>query len=221
MDVFLVNVVSFPVIVYTFLLFVMVFYWILAFVGILDIELLDADVDLEFDQDFDLNMDLGTDVETPNLSGITGFMLRWGLTGIPVTVVVSLLILFSWMICYFIVSIFYSYIPWESLKTLIGIAVLIFSFLLSVPLTAKLIRPFKGIFVTHSAVSKVALIGKVCLVKTGSVTETFGQGEMEDGGAGMILDVRADKALGIKKGDTVVLIEYDSEDGSFTVAKAE
>lgn len=221
MDVFLVNVVSFPVIVYTFLLFVMVFYWILAFVGILDIELLDADIDMDFDQDFDLNMDLGTDIETPNLSGVTGFMLRWGLTGIPVTVVVSLLILFSWMICYFIVSIFYPMIPWDGLKTLIGLVVLVISFLLSVPITAKLIRPFKGIFVTHSAISKSALIGKVCLVKTGSVTEKFGQAELEDGGAGMLLDVRAEKTLGIKKGDSVVLVEYDTEDGSFTVAKAE
>ena len=82
--------------------------------------------------------------------------MRWGLTGIPVTVVLSLLILFSWMICYFIVSIFYPMIPWEGLKSLIGIVVIIVSFMLAVPITAKIIRPFKGIFVKvqffHSAV---------------------------------------------------------------------
>ena len=31
---------------------------------------------------------------------------------------------------------------------------------------------------------------------------------LEDGGAGLILKVRADEALGLKRGDRVVLLEY-------------
>lgn len=215
MDVFLYNVSSFPVVVYTFLLMIVVFYWVLALIGAVDIELFDADIDVE------VGFELDTDLDGHSLSGITGFMLKWGLTGIPVTVVISLLIVISWMICYFMVSVLYPFIPWQALKPLIGIVVLVVSFLLAIPVTAWMIKPFKGIFVTHSAVKKASLIGKECMVKTGSVSSTFGQAELEDGGAGMILDVRADSALELKKGDLVVLAAYDEADGSYTVVRAD
>ncbi len=37
----------------------------------------------------------------------------------------------------------------------------------------------------------------------------------------MILDVRADSALELKKGDLVVLTAYDEADGSYTVVRAD
>jgi len=215
MELFLYNVSSFPVVVYTFLLFIVVFYWVLAMIGAVDIELFDADVEIG------LELDTDVDVDAEGLSGVTGFMLKWGLTGIPVTVVVSLLILFSWMICYFVVSIFYPLIPWQGIKPVLGIAVIVVSFMLAIPVTAWMIKPFKGIFVTHSAVRKASLIGKECTIKTGSVSSEFGQADLEDGGAGMLLDVRAESTLGLKKGDAVILIAYDEEDGSYTVARAD
>ena len=213
MDVFLYNVSSFPVVVYTFMLFIVVFYWVLALIGAVDIELFDTDVEIGLEMD--------SEIDGTGLGGVTGFMLKWGLTGIPVTVVVSLLILFSWMICYFMVSIFYPYIPWQGIKPVLGVVVLIISFMLAIPVTAWMIKPFKGIFVTHSAVRKATLIGKECTIKTGSVSSTFGQADLEDSGAGMLLDVRADSTLGLKKGDAVILIDYNEEDGSYTVAKAD
>jgi|SRR5690606_6916164 len=211
MDVFLVNVSSFPVVVYTFILFIVVFYWVLALIGSVDIELFDTDIDV----------DVASDIEVEGLGGVTGFMLKWGLTGVPVTVVISLLAVIAWMVCYFIVSIGYPLIPFESIKPLIGVVVLIISFIAAIPLTTLLIKPFKGLFVTHTAVRKVSLIGKDCIVKTGLVNNDFGQAVLEDGGAGMLLDVRADSALGIKKGDWVILVDYDENDGSYTVVKAE
>lgn len=216
MDVFLSNITSFPVVVYTFLLMVVVFYWLLALLGAMDIEILDADIDL--DTDVDLEMD--TDVDAQGLGGVTGFMLKWGLTGVPVTVVISLLILISWQLSYFVVSLLFPLLPWEGLKTLFGFALLIISFFVAVPLTAIIIKPLKKLFVSHSAVKKASLIGLECVVKTGSVTNTFGQAELEDGGAGMILDVRADETLNIKKGDSVILIDYDETEGSYLVRKS-
>ena len=59
------------------------------------------------------------------------------------------------------------------------------------------------------------------MVKTGQVTNSFGQAELEDGGAGIILDVRAEEAYGIKKGDLVILTEYNDEEGSYLVTKAD
>ncbi|MCB1583641.1 MAG: DUF1449 family protein [Marinicella sp.] len=225
MELFLQNITSFPVVVFTFLLAIICCYWILAMIGAVDIDMFDIDADIDVDVDVDadvnINTDISSDLDTEGLGGVMGFMVKWGLTGIPVTVIVSVLIATSWLICYLVVSLLYPLIPWGGFKYLIGVVLLIVSFLLSVPVTARLIRPFKKIFVSHSAVKKPSLIGMECVVKTGKVNSQFGQAELEDGGAGMILDVRADEALNIRKGDLVILTAYNDDDGSFQVNKVE
>jgi len=96
---------------------------------------------------------------------------------------------------------------------------LVVSFALAIPMTSWIIRPLKKIFITHDAVKKSSLIGSECMVKTGVVTPSFGQATYDDGGAGMIFDVRAEVADGVKKGDLVVLVEYDEEEGSYQIKK--
>ena len=223
METFLINITSFPVVVFTFLLIIILCYWLMALVGVVDIELFDADIDIDLDIDMEMQTDFETEVSVdPNaegLGGIAGFMLNWGLTGVPVTVVISLLIVTSWLICYLVVSILFPLIPFGFIKYTIGAGLLFVCFGLSIPLTAWSIRPFKGFFITHNAVKKETLIGQECEVRTGKVTATFGQGILEDGGAGMILDIRADESKNIKKGDTVILIEYMADDDSYNVAK--
>ena len=219
MELFLTNLLSFPVIIYTFLMAIIICYWLLAVLGAVDIEMFD----LSFDMDLDLEIDgdIGTDIDSSasGLKGVTGFMLKWGLTGVPVTVVISILIAFAWLICYVVVSIFYPLIPMEILKTILGYLLLIISFALAIPMTSWIIKPLKHLFITHDAVKKSTLIGSECLVKTGKVTPTFGQATYDDGEAGMIFDVRAEESDGIKKGDLVILIEYNEEEGSYKIKK--
>lgn len=214
MEVFLHYITSFPVVIYTFLLAIIICYWILAMIGAVDIDIFDLDVDIDTD------IDTSVDVDAQGLSGVTGFMLKWGLTGVPVTVVVSILIATAWLICYVTVSLLYPLLPWETLRTLAGLALLVISFACSIIVTAQLIKPIKGLFISHNAANKASFIGRECVVKTGSVTSTFGQAVLEDGGAGMIFDVRADEALNIKKGDLVILMEYDEVEGCYQVYQA-
>jgi hypothetical protein len=44
---------------------------------------------------------------------------------------------------------------------------------------------------------------------------------LEDGGAGLILRVRADEALGFKRGDRVVLLEYLAAEHAYRVITEE
>lgn len=216
MDVFLNNIISFPVVVYTALLAIILSYWILAFLGGIDSEIFD----LNLDADLEFEADLSTDVDAPrNLSGVTGFFLKFGLTGVPVTLVVSLLVLFSWMLCYIYVSLISVMIPTQLLKMVVGFVMIFISFLLSVPLTSWLIKPLKKLFITHQAKTKQSLIGSECIVKTGKVTTTFGQAILEGDVDGLILDIRAKEGEGISKGDAVVLIEYIAEEGGYWVKK--
>lgn len=210
METFINNLTSFPVVVFTFLLMLVILYWLLALVGIFDVDLFDADTDL--------NIDLDADAE--GLNGLTGFMLNWGLTGVPVTVVISLLIATSWLLCYLVVSIIFPLIPWDIIRIVVGLLLLVVCFAISIPLTAYSIRPFKGMFVSHSAVRKATLVGRQCEVKTGEVNAQFGQGVLHDGEAGMILDIRSTEDIEINRGDIVILIEYNEADGSYFVAKS-
>jgi len=219
MELFLNNLTSFPVVIFTFLLAIIICYWLLALLGAVDIEMFD--LSFEVDLDLELDGDIGTDIDSnaTGLKGVTGFMLKWGLTGVPVTVVVSILVAFSWLICYVIVSIFYPLIPITLIKTILGCFLLLISFALAIPMTSWIIKPLKKVFITHDAVKKSSLIGSECVIKTGVVTPDFGQATYDDGEAGMIFDVRAEVAEGIKKGDLVVLFEYNEEEGSYLVKK--
>jgi len=215
MDTFLANLTAFPVVIYTFLLIIVLLYWIMAFLGVADIDLLDADFEIE--TDFETEVSINPDAE--GLSGLAGFMLNWGLAGVPITVVLSLLIVTSWLICYLATSLILNQIPFDVLRYTLGAALIFVCIAVSIPITAWSIRPFKGLFIAHNAVKKDALIGQECEVKTGKVTDDFGQGILEDGEAGMILDIRAPIEKKIIKGDKVILIEYIKKDDCYFVAK--
>lgn len=229
MEIFLTNITSYPVIVFTFLLAIIIVYWLLAMLGAVDIDMFDADLDLDVDVDADIDLDVDADVgatvdpdfDPESLRGITGFMLKWGLTGVPVTVVVSILVASAWLISYILASVVMPLIPLALLQWLVGAALLLVSFALAIPVTAQFIKPLKSAFVSYTARNKVSFIGSECLVKTGSVNENFGQAEYQDGGAGMLFDVRAKASDDITKGDLVILKSYDDEDGSYWVIKAE
>ncbi len=215
METFLANITTFPVVVFTFLLIIVLFYWMMALFGVVDIDVFDADIEIE--TDFETEVSINPDAE--GLSGLARFMLNWGLTGVPITVVVSFLIVTSWLICYLATSLILVHIPLDILRYAIGAGLIAVCFAVSIPITAWTIRPFKGFFIAHTAVKKSTLIGQECEVTTGQVNEEFGQASLEDGEAGMVLSIRAPVDKKIKKGDKVILIEYNEKDDCYNVAK--
>jgi hypothetical protein len=215
MDTFLANITTFPVVVFTFLMIIVCFYWLIALLGVIDIDMFELDMDVE--TDFETEVSINPDAQ--GLSGLAGFILNWGLTGVPITVVISLLIITSWLISYLATSLILVYIPFDIVRYVAGAALIFVCFALSIPITAWTIRPLKGLFIAHTAVKKESLVGQKCEVKTGKVTDDFGQAILEDGEAGMILDVRAPNDKQIKKGDKVILIEYIKKDNCYNVAK--
>ena len=219
METFIANITSFPVVVFTFLLMIVLFYWVMAMVGVVDIDVFDGDIEVDFEASTDFETEVSINPDAEGLSGIAGFMINWGLTGVPITVVISLLIVTAWLLSYIVVSLLFPLIPLTLIKYLIGAVLIVVCFALAIPITALSIRPFKGFFIAHTAVKKQSLIGQEVEVKTGTVNEEFGQGILEDGEAGMILDIRAPAKKNKKKGDTVILIEYIEEKESYNVAK--
>lgn len=131
----------------------------------------------------------------------------------PITVVLSFFSLFGWTLSGLAML---TLTPMVSLPTwALGIPVLIGSAVASLVLTSLVVRPLAPLFATRHAKRHVHLVGRVAVVSTGRVDTTFGQATLEDGGAGLIIQVRADPSLGLKRGDRCLVTE--EENGVFRV----
>ncbi len=100
---------------------------------------------------------------------------------------------------------------------LTGVPIFLVASFVSLLLTSVAIRPLAPVFESKNASKNSDLLGKIVVVSTGEVTPKFGQARYEDGGAGLILNVRADAAAGLKKGDQCVIVDYDAEKQTFSI----
>ena len=199
---------QFPTVIYSTLLGVVVVYWLIGMLGLVDLGLA-GDVDLELDVDSDVDVSIG---------GLTGFMLTFGLTGVPFTLVISIITLICWLISFYLQFYILTWLPDGWLYYLMGSIVSFIIFILSLPITAVVIRPLKGMFKSVEATLSDHLVGNSATIVTGTVSETFGQARLFNNGAEMLLDVRCDSEHALKKGHKVLLIEYLTEKYAYIVA---
>ncbi|MBA6252992.1 OB-fold-containig protein [Colwellia sp. MB3u-55] len=199
---------KFPTVIYSTLLGVVVVYWLIGMLGLVDLGLA-GDVDLDVEVDTELDTSVG---------GLTGFMLTFGLTGVPFTLVFSIIILTCWLISFYLQLYILAWLPDGWLYYLFGVVSGFIVFLISLPLTAIVIRPLKGMFKSVETSMSIQLVGKSATIATQTVSETFGQVRIYNKGAEILLDVRCDPEHRLKKGDNVLLIEYLKEKHIYIVA---
>lgn len=199
---------QFPTVIYSTVLGVVVVYWLIGMLGLVDLGLA-GDADLELDVDCDIDVSVG---------GLTGFMLTFGLTGVPFTLVISIVALICWLISFYLQFYILNWLPDGWLYYLMGSFASFVIFVISLPLTAIVIRPLKGMFKSVETTLSDHLVGNSATIVTGTVSETFGQARLFNNGAEMLLDVRCDPEHSLKKGDKVLLIEYLTEKYAYIVA---
>lgn len=191
---------GYPTALLTALLGVVLFYWLLAMVGLVDFEAGGWDVDLDVQADGSID-DIGT---------LAGYVVAFGLNGVPFSVVVSLLVLFSWVLCCMAGMWVLPLVPTALLRFVAGTGALVASMALALPATARTIRPLRGLFVTHTAIQNAALVGQLCRVLTQTVDEKVGRAEVARRGAGINIRVWARTPNTLAKGATARILEYDA-----------
>jgi hypothetical protein len=206
MNPFYQNITSFPTAIFTFFLVLAAFYWVIAVLGIVSTDILDFDLP-----------EADTDGNFENASVLAGLMMKFGLYGVPVTIILSLITLFGWMISYYGVYFVFSVIPSGFLEDLAGIPIFIGSLYVAVLITAVIIKPMRSLFKNAFKETIKYVLGQVAVVRTSRVDENFGEAVMQDGGAGLILKVRSEKGVTFSKGDKVVLFEYLKEKNVYRV----
>lgn len=197
---------QFPTVIYSTLLGIVVVYW---FVGMLGL------IDLDFSGDTDLDIDSDVDV---SVGGLTGLFLTFGLTGLPFTLVISIVILICWLISFYLQFYLLTWLPDGWLYYFMGAVSNFIVFLISLPITAIVIRPLKGMFKSVETTSSHNLVGSDATIATGTVSETFGQARLFNNGSEILVDVRCDPEHTFKLGDKVLVIKYLQEKHAYIVA---
>ena len=149
-----------------------------------------------------------------------GMMASLKLRSAPATIVMSVIILFSWLFSIFGMQASAAWLP-EAMLGLARFGVLLLAPVLALPFTSIAVRPLARIFVSPAAAKHESLVGKIGTVRTGTVTDRFGEAILEDGGAGLVVRVRVDTGEKLKRGDQVVIVGYDGDRQEFTVAPME
>lgn len=196
---------GYPTAVFTALLGVVLFYWVLALVGLVDFESSDLDFDVQADGD------------AGDISTLATYVVAMGLNGVPFSIVVSLIVLLAWTISCLAGMWVLPLVPTLLLNIVAGTAVLLTSVALSILLTARIIRPMRRLFVTHAAIANASLVGQPCIVLTGKVDEKVGRAEVRTRGAGINIRVWARSPNGLTKGSTARIAEYDAGSGRYLI----
>jgi hypothetical protein len=198
---------GYPTVLLTALLGVVLFYWVLALVGLVDFEAGGWDVDLDVQADGSID-DIGT---------LAGYVVAFGLNGVPFSVVVSLLVLFSWLLCCMAGMWVLPLVPTALLRFAAGTGALVASLALALPATARTIRPLRGLFVTHTAIQNAALVGQLCRVVTGSVDRRVGRAEVAQRGASINIRVWANEPNALTRGSAARIVDYDAERARYLI----
>lgn len=207
MSEFLDVITRFPTAIWTTLLGVLIAYWLLAVVGLVDFDSLGGDLETE----------VRADLDGAELSTYASYVVAMGLNGVPFSIVITLLVLVAWVLCSLAAQWLLPWVPTWPLQWLVGAAVLGLSLVLSVWVTARLIRPMRGLFVTHLARGNASLVGGTCRVLSLRVDEHHGHAEVAQRGASLLIRVWAETPNPLTKGSVAVILEYDPGRGSYLV----
>lgn len=199
---------SFPTVIFTVPLFVCLIYWLIAIFGFVDIEMLDIDMDGD--------IDAADSVAAQN--GITGLLMKFGLNGVPLTIILSLISVIGWITSYYIQYFGAPLLPDFLLFSLaLKVIALIVSVFAAILITAQVIKPIRSIFKKLDTTDVKHIIGQAMVVRSAEVTDIKGEALMEDGGADLLLNIRSAKGQTFSKGDVVVAIEHDEVKNHYTV----
>lgn len=204
--VFMTKISLYPTVVFTGLVMFVTLYWLVSLIGMADMDTVELG-------------ESGSDVSDLTSSGFfTGLMLKFGLYGVPLIIILSLISLIGWVLSYLYTSFLHQYFDSGLLYYVFGTGALIFVLVISMWLTGLMISPIRKNIAKIPKRNASSNVGKIAVVRTLSVTNKHGEAELNDGGAGLILKIRSDAQDNLlKQGDKVMLVEYLDDANTYRV----
>ena len=234
---FLSAILAFPTAVFTIVMGVVLTYWLFVIIGAVGIDMLDGHLDFEGGvkaaggaleggmKAAGGALEGGAKAAGGALEGGVkaaaahdhaadvdgGILAALGFAGIPLTVSVSLVGFIAWTLSLLSTGPVHAALGDRLPSWLINSTLGLACFAAALVASGIAVRPLRPVFVTKRAPGREELMGRVCAISSGSVTERFGHATFEDGGAGLILNVVCAKTNGLKRGDPALILGYDAE----------
>lgn len=152
-------------------------------------------------------------------SVLAAMMFKLGLYGVPMTLILTFVILFGWLTAYYgfhlVLGRLFDPGP---VRYGLGAGLFLGALSVGIIMTTTIIRPLRRVFKKQVQVTSDSLRGRVVVVRSTTVTATYGEAIYEDGGAGMLLDVRpAREGAVFKRGERAVVLDYDAAKRLYTI----
>jgi len=199
-------------VVYTIALLIMVAYWLIAIVGLIDIDAFDIDLDVDYGADLDLDANVG---DVPGLDG-QSFLGFLNVGEIPVMAYVSLVVLSMWVISiqmnYYLADAGIGYEIWFAVA--LAIPNLIFGLMIAKAITTPIKRMNK-----KQALLKTELLGKAALVTSLTVDAHGGQCDVGGLNPPVVINAISRDGGTLERGTPVEIRAYDPGNNTYTVAK--
>ena len=191
---------------YSLLLIIILVYWTLVIIGLLDIDLFDLDLDA--DADFDMDADMDGDVGDVGGFSVLSFL---NIGEAPVMFFVSIVALGMWVI-----SIKVNY--WLGNDNIwIALALAVPNFAFCVMFAKFLLEPVK--YYKRQQPRKSSIIGKTCVVKSLDLNEKGGRCEVATDSAPIIVNARTENGEVLKQGDAAMIVKQQPDEGFHIVTK--
>jgi len=204
---------------FSILLCIMILYWVLVVFGAMGLDLFDIDIDTDMDVDVDaeFGMDGGVGSDGQINPSLTIGILKFFHVGeLPVMVLVSIFSYTMWLLFY-LFNYYYNPQHEESLGLQALLPTILLSLLVLKIVTLPLAIVFEKFKDKDSARKKI--VGQVCLITTSEVTEKFSQGEIQQDGPALVINVRVTKehSSSLRRGDAARVMAYDRENNTYIV----
>lgn len=194
----------------TVLLGIAVIYWLIVIAGLIGMDSIDLDIDIDADADLDGDVSGSSD-------SMWMAVLRFLNFGqVPAGVVISILLLSAWTI-----SMIANFIFNPAGSLLIALGLFVGNFIISALVTKVISAPLRTFFKKLDADddARKPIVGRECVIKSLSVSESSGQAEIVTDAAPIIIQVRAAESDSLQKGDSALVVQEDPGSGIYRVRR--
>lgn len=218
-ETFINNISAYPTVFFTALVLFVTLYWLVALLGFVDMDVVDVGDIGDIGDISDIG-DIG-DAGNTSAGLLSGILLKFGLYGVPLVVILTGIALIGWVLSYFYGSFLQAQFGHGVLHYVFGTGALVLVLVVSMWLTGLMLSPIRRHIANIPKRHAQSFLGQTAVVRTLTVNDRHGEAMLEDGGAGLIFKVRqltGDDSV-IVQGDNVRLVAYDQQQNVYQIQK--
>lgn len=218
-ETFINNISAYPTVFFTALVLFVTLYWLVALLGFVDMDVVDVGDIGDIGDISDIG-DIG-DAGNASAGLLSGILLKFGLYGVPLVVILTGIALIGWVLSYFYGSFLQAQFGHGVLHYVFGTGALVLVLVVSMWLTGLMLSPIRRHIANIPKRHAQSFLGQTAVVRTLTVNDRHGEAILEDGGAGLIFKVRqlmGDDTI-IVQGDNVRLVAYDQQQNIYQIQK--